>query len=795
MSAGLLVVAVTAIALILQVICQPFQSKQANRQAIIQFSTQLVTLLLGLLQTWPEISVGRYSIGVLQLLVVGLNLYATSPIAAQLVKLVSVPLLQHLLRRVWISLSGHARDGVRNHNRFWAAMVGLVLMLPVLNVLTLVFYEMNIAETPPTWTNSSADCHNNMSTMFGDASVGSFDRNMPRQACAVQCTAQCEIFQNGSKNGTNAEDGFSNVRLFPPGCFSCDSSEWPQHFDWDLQVCRDCLPPPVVYGTFVLLFAFGCPLVAYGLNWALQTLHRLQDSTDEHAEQTNELIALSMRNPYLAAETASTAAKEAALSGRDSLRNLFVTIGLALNHLQVVAIEMDLGLSWPPEVIRWLRRLCWLVDFDLDFMMSVDLLCTHFYLSVTVQLLVALSFPFVLGFCCFLIAFLPARSALKSHLQALHINARKQAALHSAAGMSEEFIRNSMTDDAVLQVDDVLWACLSPDQQDWLVQYRTFHLVESQMTQLESQMTQVGTLSLPSAKADRITKRLRGDVISGSSLECLIIGPKGTRLPANNEEVTELNFEGQGFSSVEATLVAAATSTLAALNSVTVDSTGDMKDQKTYTLTAAEDKIELSQKNLGRADVALLTAWMQRPEVSAALNEVSIAFNPIGTDGGIALRDALKTSNLKFLTIGKMYKSKDGSTITGSQLTTGVTLCAGGRLGELVKGPNKDFDVKLKWADAGTESGFMKLHSLDGEPLKLPLQSPFEGELLDLAHHKLDPGLVVILSWWLTTEFSAALTKVDVRGNKELDKEAVDALRAAAPETCEIRHESDTKRR
>ena len=32
----------------------------------------------------------------------------------------------------------------------------------------------------------------------------------------------------------------------------------------------------------------------------------------------------------------------------------------------------------------------------------------------------------------------------------------------------------------------------------------------------------------------------------------------------------------------------------------------------------------------------------------------------------------------------------------------------------------------------------------------------------------------------------AALTKVDVRGNKGLDKAAVDALRAAALETCEI---------
>jgi len=61
-----------------------------------------------------------------------------------------------------------------------------------------------------------------------------------------------------------------------------------------------------------------------------------------------------------------------------------------------------------------------------------------------------------------------------------------------------------------------------------------------------------------------------GDVISGSSLKCLIIGPKSTRLPVNDGEVTELNFEGQGFGAVEVTLVAAATSTLAVVTSLNV---------------------------------------------------------------------------------------------------------------------------------------------------------------------------------------------------------------------------------
>eukprot|EP01043_Picozoa_sp_COSAG02_P057728 COSAG02_NODE_7058_length_3205_cov_1.679652_2_plen_923_part_01 len=71
-------------------------------------------------------------------------------------------------------------------------------------------------------------------------------------------------------------------------------------------------------------------------------------------------------------------------------------------------------------------------------------------------------------------------------------------------------------------------------------------------------------------------------------------------------------------------LLADAIKFMAVLNSLTVDSTGDMDSQKTYTLTAAEDKIDLSSKNLGSADVALVVAWLQRPEVRAALNSLTV---------------------------------------------------------------------------------------------------------------------------------------------------------------------------
>ena len=56
---------------------------------------------------------------------------------------------------------------------------------------------------------------------------------------------------------------------------------------------------------------------------------------------------------------------------------------------------------------------------------------------------------------------------------------------------------------------------------------------------------------------------------------------------------------------------------------------------------------------------------------------------------------------------------------------------------------------------------------------------------LDLRGCRLGRDSMAKLAEYLR-EATAALTKVDVRGNKGLDKAAVDALRAAAPETCEI---------
>ena len=71
-------------------------------------------------------------------------------------------------------------------------------------------------------------------------------------------------------------------------------------------------------------------------------------------------------------------------------------------------------------------------------------------------------------------------------------------------------------------------------------------------------------------------------------------------------------------------------------------------------LLTLKNPIELDLSNCGLS-VNGVNPVAKAISAGAALTEVNVAFNQIGSDGGIALRDALQTSNLKFLAIGKMY--------------------------------------------------------------------------------------------------------------------------------------------
>ena len=71
----------------------------------------------------------------------------------------------------------------------------------------------------------------------------------------------------------------------------------------------------------------------------------------------------------------------------------------------------------------------------------------------------------------------------------------------------------------------------------------------------------------------------------------------------------------------------------------------DASGPRTYTLTVGEEKIDLSQKNLGSADVALVTSWLKRPEVSAVLARLNLKNNrEISASGADPLMESICTT-------------------------------------------------------------------------------------------------------------------------------------------------------
>ena len=51
---------------------------------------------------------------------------------------------------------------------------------------------------------------------------------------------------------------------------------------------------------------------------------------------------------------------------------------------------------------------------------------------------------------------------------------------------------------------------------------------------------------------------------------------------------------------------------------LTIDSTGDMGRQQTYTLAGTDKSIELSHKGIGCVDILLLSKWLTIPAVATA---------------------------------------------------------------------------------------------------------------------------------------------------------------------------------
>merc|ERR1711918_194029 len=83
-----------------------------------------------------------------------------------------------------------------------------------------------------------------------------------------------------------------------------------------------------------------------------------------------------------------------------------------------------------------------------------------------------------------------------------------------------------------------------------------------------------------------------------------------------------------------------------ALNTITLDSTGDMGHQEQYTINGlqggAEPSLDLSARNFGPADVGFLATLMTSfKKFAAALSEVNLKANPAIQVAGVeTLRDS-----------------------------------------------------------------------------------------------------------------------------------------------------------
>eukprot|EP01043_Picozoa_sp_COSAG02_P012540 COSAG02_NODE_484_length_21389_cov_9.202583_9_plen_1163_part_00 len=130
------------------------------------------------------------------------------------------------------------------------------------------------------------------------------------------------------------------------------------------------------------------------------------------------------------------------------------------------------------------------------------------------------------------------------------------------------------------------------------------------------------------------------------------------------EGQTTADFSGQNLGPIDCKIIAAEfgfRGFIAALNSMTVDSTGvpkmtrgpraavEASGPRTYTLTTGEEKIDLSQKSLGSADVALVATWLQRPEVSAVVTSINCLANKFGEDDLATLVTAIEGTSIRSL--------------------------------------------------------------------------------------------------------------------------------------------------
>eukprot|EP01043_Picozoa_sp_COSAG02_P048149 COSAG02_NODE_4698_length_5082_cov_4.415412_2_plen_1410_part_00 len=217
--------------------------------------------------------------------------------------------------------------------------------------------------------------------------------------------------------------------------------------------------------------------------------------------------------------------------------------------------------------------------------------------------------------------------------------------------------------------------------------------------------------------------------------------------------IVTLSLQKTGIGPV--TLQKLATSLPAALNLLTVTSTGDQYDPQTYTLTAGEEKIDMSNKKLGPADIQLLSAWLATP-AAAAVARLILDENPLtcGTrssdfdkdiTGVVNLCDTLKTSSVTELSLAKCRLGPDSL----------------GKLAEYVR--DAEAAINSVTVDSTGYTTDWRGDWRNGGPKTYTLTAGEEH--LELSSKNLGPADVTLVAAWLTTSAGATIARLILNDN------------------------------
>eukprot|EP01050_Picozoa_sp_SAG11_P001689 SAG11_NODE_76_length_18005_cov_6.523958_13_plen_1375_part_00 len=160
--------------------------------------------------------------------------------------------------------------------------------------------------------------------------------------------------------------------------------------------------------------------------------------------------------------------------------------------------------------------------------------------------------------------------------------------------------------------------------------------------------------------------------IQKSNINEVVIGPKSTRVPFNNSEVTSLDFSDHGLGPAEIMLISTAILTTPGMvevdiskNTIGVDGasalTAVLAETKTQKLIIGPEstaipvqdadvtKLDVSNQNLGPAEIMLISAAIP---TTPGVVEVDISKNSFGVDGASAFAAVLAQTKIQKLIIG-----------------------------------------------------------------------------------------------------------------------------------------------